>query len=52
MTDLAQVVAGTPPGGLPIGYGPGGTLTVQRVPPDRALHSWQAAFDLMPVTGH
>ncbi|MGC4834046.1 DUF4253 domain-containing protein [Micromonospora vinacea] len=53
--DLDQIEAaflGTPLAGLPIGYGPSGTVLVTDVDPDRLHEVWQAAEALVPVTGH
>ncbi|MET7669292.1 DUF4253 domain-containing protein [Micromonospora luteifusca] len=53
--DLEQIEAafvGTPLAGLPIGYGPSGTVLVADVDPHRLQEAWQAADALVPVIGH
>ncbi|MEU1838374.1 DUF4253 domain-containing protein [Micromonospora chersina] len=52
--DLDQIEAafvGTPMAGLPIGYGPAGTVLVADVDPDRLHEAWRAADALVPVLG-
>jgi hypothetical protein len=52
--DLDQIEAafvGTPLAGLPIGYGPSGTVLVADVDPNRLQEAWQAADALVPVIG-
>ncbi|GAA4263980.1 hypothetical protein [Dactylosporangium darangshiense] len=52
--DLDQIEAafvGTPLAGLPIGYGPSGTVLVADIDPNRLHEAWQAADALVPVIG-
>ncbi|MET7968334.1 DUF4253 domain-containing protein [Micromonospora sp. NPDC005305] len=52
--DLDQIeaaFAGTPLAGLPIGYGPSGTVLVAGIDPGRLHEAWQAADALVLVTG-
>ncbi|WP_433288915.1 DUF4253 domain-containing protein [Micromonospora sp. CA-244673] len=54
LTDLDQIEAvflGTPLAGLPIGYGPSGTILVADIDPNRLHEAWQAAEALVPATG-
>lgn len=48
---LEAAFAGTPLAGLPIGYGPAGTVLVTDIDPDRLHEAWRAADALVPVTG-
>ncbi|WP_203701515.1 DUF4253 domain-containing protein [Asanoa iriomotensis] len=48
---IEAAFAGTPLAGLPIGYGPSGTVLVAGVEPGRLHEAWQAAEALVPVLG-
>jgi hypothetical protein len=52
--DLDQIEAAfvdTPLAGLPIGYGPSGTVLVADIDPNRLHEAWQAAEAMVPVIG-
>ncbi|MEU1689174.1 DUF4253 domain-containing protein [Micromonospora sp. NPDC005707] len=54
LNDLDQIeaaFAGTPLAGLPIGYGPSGTVLVAGVDPTGLHEAWQAAEALVPAIG-
>jgi hypothetical protein len=48
---IGAVFAGTPLAGLPVGYGPSGTVLVTGIDPDGLHEAWRAADALVPVTG-
>ncbi|MEU4424393.1 DUF4253 domain-containing protein [Actinoplanes sp. NPDC024001] len=52
LDEISAAFAGTPLAGLPIGYGPAGTVLIAGVEPDRLHEAWQAADALVPVTGY
>lgn len=51
LDQIGAAFAGTPLAGLPIGYGPSGTVLIADVDPDRLYEAWRAADALVPVTG-
>jgi hypothetical protein len=54
MTQSGQIAAaltGTPTADRPVNHGPGGTLVVSGIEPDKLLQTWRSARALLPTTG-